>query len=81
MFVSIAAWASYQRNGKEETPYWRTLKTNGVLSPKNPGGAEDQKAKLEAEGYVIVQRGRKNICYFVKDYENSLFDLEDSHDA
>lgn len=81
IFVSIAAWASYQRNGKEETPYWRTLKADGELNPKYPGGAEAQKAKLEAEGHVIVQRGRKNIRYYVKDYEKSLFDLESPHDA
>lgn len=27
IFVSIVAWASYQRS-EDETPYWRTLKTN-----------------------------------------------------
>lgn len=76
IFVSIAAWASYQRNGKDETPYWRTLKADGELNPKYPGGAEAQKEKLESEGHVIIQRGRKNIRYYVKDYEDSVFDLE-----
>lgn len=75
IFVSIAAWASFQRNGKDETPYWRTLKTNGELNMKYPGGIQAQKEKLEAEGHTIIQRGRKNIRYFVKDYENCLFDL------
>lgn len=75
IFVSIAAWASYQRNGEDETPYWRTLKANGELNAKYPGGIEAQKAKLESEGHVIVQRGRKNIRYYVKDYETVLFDL------
>lgn len=75
IFVSIAAWASYQRNGEDETPYWRTLKTNGELNAKYPGGIEAQKARLESEGHVIVQRGRKNIRYYVKDYETALFDL------
>ena len=28
IFVSIAAWASFQRQG-DETPYWRTLKAGG----------------------------------------------------
>ena len=74
IFVSIAAWASYQRNG-DETPYWRTLKANGELNSKYPGGVEAQKEKLEAEGHTIIQKGRKNIKYFVKDYENFLFDL------
>ena len=74
IFVSIAAWASDQRSD-DETPYWRTLKANGELNPKYPGGVEAQKEKLEAEGHVIIQRGRKNIRYFVKNYENALFEL------
>lgn len=74
IFVSIAAWASFQRDS-DETPYWRTLKANGELNPKYPGGAEAQKEKLEAEGHTIITSGRKNIKYFVKDYESFLFDL------
>lgn len=75
IFVSIAAWASYQRSG-DETPYWRTLKANGELNEKYPGGVSAQKEKLESEGHTVIRRGRKNIRYFVKDYENSLFELE-----
>lgn len=75
VFVSIAAWASYQRS-EDETPWWRTLKANGELNPKYPGGIETQKEKLEAEGHCIIQKGRKNIRFFVKDYGKSLFELE-----
>lgn len=53
IFVSIAAWASYQRT-EDETPYWRTLKANGELNVKYPGGIEAQKEKLEAEGHTII---------------------------
>ena len=67
IFVSIAAWASYQRN-TDETPYWRTLKANGELNPKYPGGVEAQKKFLESEGHTIIQKGRTNIRYYVKDY-------------
>lgn len=74
IFVSIAAWASYQR-AEDETPYWRTLKANGELNPKYPGGVEAQKQKLEAEGHTIIQKGRTNIKYYVKDYENALFEM------
>lgn len=74
IFVSIAAWASYQRS-EDKTPYWRTLKAGGELNPKYPGGIEDQKKKLEAEGHTIIQKGRTNIRYFVKDYEEALFVL------
>lgn len=74
IFVSIAAWASYQR-AEDETPYWRTLKANGELNPKYPGGIEVQKEKLEAEGHTFIEKGRKNIKYYVKDYESVLFNL------
>lgn len=74
IFVSIAAWASYQRSA-DETPYWRTLKANGELNEKYPGGVEAQKERLELEGHTIIQKGRKNVRYYVKDYEHALFDL------
>ena len=93
IFVSIAAWASHQRD-HDETPYWRTLKAKGErvpvalklrtdrggsreeLNPKYPGGVEAQRAKLEAEGHRVVERGRKNLRYYVEGYEQALFDLE-----
>lgn len=75
IFVSIAAWASFQRDG-DETPYWRTLKAGGELNPKYPGGALAQKARLEQEGHTVEQRGRKNLRWVVKDYETTLFPLD-----
>lgn len=75
IFISIAAWASHQRT-EDKTPYWRTLKANGELNHKYPGGIEAQKSMLEEEGHTIIKKGRKNIKYYVKDYENVLFDLE-----
>lgn len=60
----------------DETPYWRTLKANGELNSKYPGGIEAQKEKLKAEGHIVIQKGRTNIRYYVQDYEKSLFKLE-----
>lgn len=74
IFVTIAAWASEQRC-ENQTPYWRTLKAGGELNVKYPGGVEAQKEKLESEGHIIVTKGRKNLRYFVKDYEQSCFRL------
>ncbi|MGM9819788.1 MAG: hypothetical protein ACI3Z9_03160 [Candidatus Onthomorpha sp.] len=51
------------------------MKTKGELNPKFPGGIEAQKQKLEAEGHSIISKGKKNIKYYVKDYEQSLFQL------
>lgn len=75
IFVSIAAWASFQRT-EDETPYWRTLKAGGELNPKYPGGVEAQKEKLEAEGHAVIKKGRTNIRYYVKDYEKLLVPLK-----
>lgn len=74
IFISIVAWASYQRS-ENETPYWRTLKANGELNPKYPGGVEEQRKKLEQEGHTVIQKGRKNIKYYVQNYEYVLFEL------
>lgn len=75
IFCSIAAWASFQRTD-DVTPYWRTLKANGELNPKYPGGVEAQKKQLEAEGFTIIQKGRTNIRYYVADYEKFLYRLD-----
>lgn len=75
IFVSIAAWASYQREN-DKTPYWRTLKANGELNPKYPGGVTEQKKMLEEEGHMVISKGRTNIKYYVKDYEQKLIVLE-----
>lgn len=74
IFISIAAWASHQR-AEHKTPYWRILKAKGELNPKYPGGVDAQKEKLEAEGHTVIPKGRKNIKYYVKDYEKALFTL------
>ncbi|WP_291582334.1 MGMT family protein [Clostridium sp. UBA6640] len=74
IFVSIVAWASEQRYD-DKTPYWRTLKANGELNQKYPGGIEVQKEKLEAEGHIVIQRGRSNIRYYVHNYQDNLYQL------
>jgi hypothetical protein len=75
IFAWIAANAAEERRQKGEkalTPYWRTLKTGGVINEKYPGGVEGQKKILEKEGHRIVQKGKK---YVVIDYEKSLANL------
>jgi len=75
IFASISAKAAEEQRqeGKHDiTPYWRTLKTGGVINPKYPGGVERQKRLLEKEGHKVVQKGRK---YVVVDYEKSLIKL------
>jgi len=72
IFAWIAANAAEEQRQKGEkdiTPYWRTLKTGGVINEKYPGGVEGQKKLLEKEGHKIVQKGKK---YVVVDYEKLL---------
>ena len=59
----------------DKIPFWRTLKADGEFNPKYPGGIEYQKEKLASKGHSFTIKGRKNIRYFVKDYENFLYDL------
>jgi alkylated DNA nucleotide flippase Atl1 len=71
IFAWIAANAAEEQRQKGEkaiTPYWRTLKTGGVINPKYPGGVEAQKTLLEKEGHEVVQKGKK---YAVADFEKS----------
>lgn len=51
-------------------PYWRTLKSGGVVNEKYPGGGEAQKRILEGEGLVVERKGGK---YVVETYEKYLF--------
>lgn len=58
IFINIVAWASYQRNS-DITPYWRVIKSDGELNSRFPLGVESQKELLMAEGFEIIQKGRK----------------------
>jgi alkylated DNA nucleotide flippase Atl1 len=75
IFAWIAAHAAEEaaEEGKKNiTPYWRTLKTGGVINEKYPGGVEVQKRLLEREGHKITQKGKK---YVVVDFEKYLVKL------
>ena len=72
IFAWVAANAADEQRqaGKEDTtPYWRTLKTGGVINPKYPGGVEGQKMLLEKEGHEVIQKGKKHV---VLDYKEAL---------
>jgi len=49
-----------------------TLKADGFLNAKYPGGQEAHKKLLEGENFKIIARGKK---YQVADYEKYLMDL------
>ena len=73
IFSWIAAHAAAEaeaEGAKRVTPFWRTLKAGGEVNAKYPGGVAGLRARLEAEGHVIEQRGQR--C-FVVDFERKLF--------
>lgn len=63
IFAWIAAHAAEEdrANGRKRvTPWWRTLKANGALNPKYPGGVRAQARHLRLEGHRILHgRGSK----------------------
>ena len=71
-FIVLAAYASDER-GVDETPYWRTLKKDGELNGKYPGGIDKQKRLLEMEGHTIIQKDNR---YYVADFEEKQFQFE-----
>ncbi|WP_448540788.1 MGMT family protein [Roseiflexus sp.] len=71
--IMTAANAAVEAGGAPpelDIPYWRTLKADGFLNEKFPGGAEAHRALLEQEGFTIARKGRR---YVVADYRRYLF--------
>ena len=58
------------RSPLAKIPYWRTLKADGFLNEKFPGGLEAHKKRLIKEGHEIIARGKK---YQVPDWEKHLW--------
>lgn len=72
IFAWIAANAAEEAAAADSTEvmaYWRTLKSDGELNPKYPGGIAAVRRRLRAEGHRVIKRGKK---YFVRDFERSL---------
>lgn len=77
LIMSIANAAEEAAKKKEKSalakvPYWRTLKADGFLNEKYPGGLEGHKKRLEEEGHEILARGKK---FQVAGHEKYLWDF------
>jgi hypothetical protein len=73
IFIMTAANAAAEAGGAPselDIPYWRTLKADGFLNEKFPGGAEAHKALLEKEGFTVARKGKR---HFVENYRRYLF--------
>jgi alkylated DNA nucleotide flippase Atl1 len=75
IFAWIAAHAAEEAakgGAKRITPYWRTLKSDGEVNLRYPGGIARLKKLLEAEGHHVVAQGKR---FLVADYEKRLAEL------
>jgi hypothetical protein len=74
IFVRIAAEAAEEDRAlgvAKITPWWRTIKADGKLNEKYPGGVEAQAEWLEAEGHMLTP-GRGKQPPKVADFEKRL---------
>lgn len=74
IFIRIAAEAAEEdlRNGRKKiTPYWRTIRDDGTLHEKLPGGIKAQAAKLRKEG-ITIGHGKRKSTLCVTDFEKRL---------
>jgi len=74
IFAWIAAHAAEEAaeaGEKDVNPYWRTLKSGGIINEKYPGGVEAQKQILEKEGHRFIQKGKRVL---VLDFEKHLLE-------
>ncbi|MBL9137101.1 MAG: MGMT family protein [Verrucomicrobiales bacterium] len=56
IFAWIAAHAAAEDEAagkKRVTPWWRVVKEGRKLNPKFPGGLDEHRRRLEAEGHVV----------------------------
>jgi alkylated DNA nucleotide flippase Atl1 len=70
MTAANAAEEAASQGTALDIPYWRTLKIDGYLNEKYPGGVLAHKKLLEQEDFTVLSKGKK---YFVKDFEKYLF--------
>ena len=57
------SWRSRDANA---SPLMRTLKSDGQINPKYPGGIEAIREKLEAESHTVIQKGKR---FLVENFE------------
>lgn len=73
-WISAHAAAEAEAEGKKNiTPYWRTLKSNGEMNSKYPGGIGELTSKLSNEGHKVVQKGKR---FFVVNFDKKIVKWE-----
>jgi alkylated DNA nucleotide flippase Atl1 len=73
MTAANAVAEAAQEGRQLKIPYWRTLKANGELNEKYPGGTLAQKKLLEQEGVTVEKKGKK---FIVKDFDKYVIEVK-----
>jgi len=78
IFAWIAAHAAEEARSegkKRITPWWRTLKGEGELNPRYPGGLEHQITLLRAEGHELLP-GKGKRAPSLKKFGSAVMDFK-----
>jgi alkylated DNA nucleotide flippase Atl1 len=69
-FLRIVAEAAHEERGLAGTPLpvWRVVRDDGALIDQQPGGADAQAARLEAEGVDVFRFGARQLVGNVEHY-------------
>jgi hypothetical protein len=69
--MTVARAVEEAKDTKDEfnVAYWRTLKADGFLNEKFPGGVAAHKQLLEVEGFTVVPKGKR---FYVENYRDYL---------
>jgi len=62
IFINICSRAAEEFDGlgRERIAWWRTVKKDGLLNEKAPGGVKAHYALLENEGHSFAPKGKSN---------------------
>lgn len=71
--VAKAAAEMEEMGAKRVAPWWRVLKSDGTLNPRMPGGVDEQRARLEAEGFAVMRKGKSG--FVVEGFDRKLAGL------
>ena len=71
--VAKAAAEMEEMGARRVAPWWRVLKSDGSLNPRMPGGTEEQRRRLEAEGFKVARKGKS--AFVIDGYERKLANL------
>ncbi len=76
IFLGIVAKAAAEMEdmgAKRVAPWWRVLKSDGTLNPRMPGGVDEQRIRLEAEGFKVARKGKT--AFVIDGFERKLANL------